>query len=78
LFSRTYELPPQTDRFASTAFSWTYKSLFSQFACFHKHLRCPLVFFMDLQIPRVSPLDAPITIHYSLPTVFSHAIVSPS
>src|SRR5437879_3304417 len=30
VFSRSYELPPKTDRFASPAFSCTYKSLFSQ------------------------------------------------
>src|SRR5258706_8291111 len=34
LFSRTYELPPQTDRFASPAFSWAYELLFSQAPCF--------------------------------------------
>jgi hypothetical protein len=44
LFSRTYKLPPPPSRFASHAFSCTYKSLFPQLACFHKHLRCPLVF----------------------------------
>jgi hypothetical protein len=44
LFSTTYELPPPSHRFASPAFSSTYKSLFSQLACFQKHLRCPLVF----------------------------------
>jgi hypothetical protein len=44
LFSRTYELLPPRYRFASHAFSFTYKSLFSQLACFQKYLRCPLVF----------------------------------
>src|SRR5882762_769477 len=44
LFSRTYELPPPPHRFASLAFSSTYELLFSQLSCFHKHLRCPLVF----------------------------------
>src|SRR6266404_3719366 len=44
LFSRAYKLPPPPHRFASHAFSSTYKSLFSQLPCFQKHLRCPLVF----------------------------------
>ena len=49
LFSRTYELPPPRHRFASHAFSSTYKSLFSQLPCFQKHLRCPLVFSKSIQ-----------------------------
>src|SRR5260370_5183279 len=44
LFSTTYELPPPTHRFPSPAFSCTYELLFSQLPCFHRHLRCPLVF----------------------------------
>ena len=63
LFSRTYELPPPHHRFASHAFSSTYKSLFSQLACFQKHLRCPLVF------------PNPTRIRSSLPAAVSRVIV---
>jgi len=47
-------IAPPFHRFASPAFSRTYKSLFSQLACFHKHLRCPLVFpfFLATRLPR--------------------------
>ncbi len=51
LFSRTYELPPPRHRFASHAFSHTYELLFSQLACFQKHLRCPLVFSSTSEFP---------------------------
>src|SRR6266481_698627 len=63
LFSRTYELLPPRHRFASHAFSSTYKSLFSQLACFQKHLRCPLVF------------PNPTRIRSSLPAAVSRVIV---
>src|SRR6267142_2397162 len=64
LFSRTYELPPPRHRFASRAFSFTYKLLFPQLRCFQKHLRCPLVF------------SNPTKIRSSLPAAASRAIVS--
>jgi len=51
LFSRTYELPPPPHRFTSHAFSYTYELLFSQLACFQKHLRCPLVFSSTSEFP---------------------------
>jgi hypothetical protein len=51
LFSRTYELPPPPHRFASHASSYTYELLFSQLACFQKHLRCPLVFSSTSEFP---------------------------
>src|SRR5712672_3573113 len=41
LFSRTYELPPPHHRFASHAFSSTYKSLFSQPLSFHIYTKPP-------------------------------------
>src|SRR5882762_2548903 len=41
LFSRTYELPPPHHRFASLAFSSTYKSLFSQLLSFHIYTKPP-------------------------------------
>ena len=41
LFSRTYELPPPRHRFASHAFSSTYKSLFSQPLSFHIYTKPP-------------------------------------
>jgi hypothetical protein len=64
LFSRTYKLPPRTHRFASPAFSFTYKLLFSQLACFQKHLRCPLVFpFFSPLVTRHSPLPNAIVSH---------------
>src|SRR6266849_3068056 len=72
LFSTTYELPPPTHRFPSPAFSCTYELLFSQLPCFHRHLRCPLVFFMDLQISRLSPVSPPSPPYFltSLPSHF--------
>src|SRR6267154_5366319 len=41
LFSRTYELLPPRHRFASHAFSSTYKSLFSQPLSFHIYTKPP-------------------------------------
>jgi hypothetical protein len=71
LFSRAYKLLPPLHRFASRAFSRAYKLLFPQLACFHKHLRCPLVF------PNPAKIRSPLlTIHYPLLTAFSRAIVS--
>ena len=69
LFSRTYELPPATHRFASRAFSCTYKLLFSQLACFHKHLRCPLLFSLNSQFFCVAQLSSlpPYFLRSSLP-----------
>src|SRR5882762_2927774 len=66
LFSTIYELPPQTDRFLSPAFSSTYELLFSQLPCFQKHLRCPLVFSLTVKFPSVSRPNALPTTHYPL------------
>jgi hypothetical protein len=52
-FSTTYKLPPPHHRFSSRAFSSTYELLFSQLACFQKHLRCPLFFSKSIQITGV-------------------------
>jgi len=72
LFSRTYELPPPHHRFASHAFSSTYKSLFSQLACFQKHLRCPLVFFKSIRIAHgVTPPNSEASSMVSVPSAFS-------
>jgi hypothetical protein len=43
-FSYTYELPLPAHRFSSPLFSLTSELLFSQTLCFHKFLRCPLLF----------------------------------
>jgi hypothetical protein len=58
-FSRTYKLPLQTHRFASHAFSSTYKLLFSQLPCFQKHLRCPIVFSFTSQLTGCHPIRTP-------------------
>jgi hypothetical protein len=72
LFSRIYELPPPPHRFASHTFSSTYKSLFSQLACFQKHLRCPLVFSKSIQIAHgVTPPNSEASSMVSVPSAFS-------
>ena len=56
-FSYTYELPLPTHRFAAPLFSWSYKLLFPQLPCFHKYLRCPIVFSLSVvSLSRHSPL----------------------
>ena len=43
---------PSTNRFLTPSVSATYELHFQQFPCFHKHLRCPLVFpVIDFQPP---------------------------
>src|SRR5882757_1308164 len=72
LFSRTYELLPPRHRFASHAFSSTYKSLCSQLPCFQKHLRCPLVFSKSIQIAHgVTPPNSGASSMVSVPSAFS-------
>src|SRR5258706_7649847 len=87
LFSTTYKLPPPIHRFASPAFSCTYKLRFQQLPCFQKHLRCPPVFFTNLQISRAPPKAPSVfsffrsklsTFNCRLSTAIGPAIVTPS
>jgi hypothetical protein len=50
-------------------FSATSELLFYQLLCFHKHLPCPIVFFLNAQIPGPSALRTVL----SLSTLFSSA-----
>ena len=55
---KNLRIAPAIHRFASRAFSRTYKLLFSQLPCFQKHLRCPLLFSLTPNFLGVAQLSS--------------------